>query len=47
MGAEDVAMALKIGVSAGLRQSPLRLVGPELVYGSFFKCIGYDEKFLA
>ena len=30
-------------VLAGLRQSQLRLVGPELVYGTLFDSIGYDK----
>ena len=30
-------------VLAGLRQSQLRLVGPELVYGTLFDRIGYDK----
>ena len=30
-------------VVAGLRQSQLRLVGPELVYGTLFDRIGYDK----
>ena len=30
-------------VLAGLRQSQLRLVGPELIYGTLFDRIGYDQ----
>ena len=30
-------------VLAGLRQSQLRLVGPELIYGTLFDRIGYDK----
>ena len=30
-------------VLAGLRQSQLRLVGPELIYGTLFDRIGYDS----
>lgn len=31
------------GIMSGLRQSQLRLVGPELVYGTLFDRIGYDK----
>ena len=30
-------------ILAGLRQSQLRLVGPELIYGTLFDRIGYDK----
>ena len=39
---DDEAVAYD-NVLAGLRQSQLRLVGPELVYGTLFDRIGYDK----
>ena len=39
---DDEAVAYD-NVLAGLHQSQLRLVGPELVYGTLFDRIGYDK----
>lgn len=39
---DDEALAYD-GLMAGLRQGQLRLVGPELIYGTLFDRIGYDK----